>query len=43
VTDHRIGESFSNLPSIMEGNVGKIFDTLKSKDEEQKIGLLEGK
>ncbi len=43
VTDHRIGENFSNLPSIMEGNAGKIFATLKEKDEEQKLALVERK
>ena len=42
VTDHRIGENFSNLPGIMEGNAGKIFDTLKEKDEEQKLALIGG-
>ncbi len=43
VTDHRIGENFSNLPGIMEGNAGKIFETLKEKDEEQKLALIERK
>ena len=43
VTDHRIGENFSNLPSIMEGNANKIFATLKEKDEEMKLALLERK
>lgn len=43
ITDHRIGENFSNLPGIMEGNAGKIFSTLKEKDEEQKLALLERK
>lgn len=28
VTDHRIKESWSNLPSIMEGNIGEIVDAL---------------
>lgn len=40
VTDHRIGENFSNLPSIMEGNAGKIFDTMKEKDDEQKLASI---
>ncbi len=43
VTDHRIGENFSNLPAIMEGAAGKIFDTMKEKDEEQKLASLEKK
>ncbi len=43
VTDHRVGESFSNLPSIMEGNAGKIFETIREKDEEQKLANLEKK
>ena len=40
VTDHRIKQSFSNLPSIMEGNINKIISALASgtvgdeKDEE---------
>ena len=41
VTDHRIGENFSNLPGIMEGNIGKIFATLREKDEEQKLASLQ--
>ncbi|NOS67330.1 MAG: peptide chain release factor 1 [Candidatus Peribacteraceae bacterium] len=43
VTDHRIGENFSNIPAIMEGDAGKIFTTLKEKDEEQKLALIEKK
>ncbi len=38
VTDHRIGQNFSNLPSIMEGNIEKIVEALSL--EEQK-GFLE--
>ncbi len=34
ITDHRIKESWSNLPGIMSGNVGKIIDTLMEKQEE---------
>jgi len=30
VTDHRIKQSFSNLPSIMEGNITKIISALAS-------------
>ncbi|MCF7812821.1 peptide chain release factor 1 [Candidatus Gracilibacteria bacterium] len=38
VTDHRIGQNFSNLPHILEGNLEKIVEALSI--EEQKI-LLE--
>lgn len=38
VTDHRIGQNFSNLPSVMDGNLDKIVDGLAM--EEQK-SLLE--
>ncbi|MDP1760228.1 MAG: PCRF domain-containing protein [Candidatus Woesebacteria bacterium] len=30
VTDHRIKKSWSNIPSIMEGNIEKIIDSLES-------------
>jgi len=37
VTDHRIGQNFSNLPSILEGNIEKIVEALSL--EEQKSFL----
>lgn len=37
VTDHRIGQNFSNLPSIMEGNIDKVVEALAL--EEQKSFL----
>ena len=33
VTDHRIKKSWSNIPSIMEGNIEKIIDSLESGEE----------
>ena len=32
VTDHRIKESWHNLPKIMSGGIGEIIETLKSKE-----------
>src|SRR3989338_5076437 len=37
LTDHRIGENFSNLPVIMEGDIGAIIEALTAKDQEQKL------
>ncbi len=33
VTDHRIEESWHNLPKIMDGEIGEIFAALKKADE----------
>jgi len=38
VTDHRIKQSWSNIPAIMEGNIQKTIDALSSGamgDEEE--------
>ncbi len=40
VTDHRANANFSNIPGIMEGDIGKIIDALKAKDEEDKLAAL---
>ncbi|MGE5042048.1 MAG: peptide chain release factor-like protein [Candidatus Levyibacteriota bacterium] len=32
VTDHRINQSFHNLPSLMDGNIGEIVDALKASE-----------
>ena len=37
VTDHRINENFSNLPVIMTGELGDIFDALAIADQTQKL------
>ena len=37
VTDHRINENFSNLPSIMMGNLADIIDALAIADQTAKL------
>jgi len=37
VTDHRLGQNFSNLPGIMEGDIGAIVDALIQKSQEEKM------
>ena len=37
VTDHRVGQNFSNLPGIMTGTLGHIIDALAAADEAQKL------
>ncbi len=37
VTDHRIGQNFSGLPGILEGNLGGIIEALKEKEQEEKM------
>lgn len=32
LTDHRIGESWFNLPSILEGNLDEIISTMKKHE-----------
>ena len=34
VTDHRIGQNFSNLPGIMDGNFAKIVEALQLEEQE---------
>jgi peptide chain release factor 1 len=38
VTDHRIGESFHNLPGIMEGNIESMIEALIAHDRVQHLG-----
>ena len=40
MTDHRIEQSFSNLPSIMEGNFEKVVQTLQEADTEQRLSKV---
>ncbi|MDX9971251.1 MAG: peptide chain release factor 1 [Candidatus Gracilibacteria bacterium] len=37
VTDHRIHQSFSNIPSIMLGNIDEIIQSLKIEDQTKKL------
>ena len=37
VTDHRIGQNFSNLPGIMQGNMKAIIDALAAEDKARKL------
>jgi peptide chain release factor 1 len=39
LTDHRINQSFHNLPGIMEGDIGPIIDALRAVEAEE---LLKG-
>ncbi len=34
VTDHRVGQNFSNLPGIMDGNLGKIVEALQLEEQQ---------
>jgi len=37
VTDHRIGQNFSNLPAIMEGEIDDIIDSLILEDQAKRL------
>lgn len=37
VTDHRIGESFHNLPKIMEGELDDIVEALRKREMEERM------
>ncbi len=42
VTDHRIGESYSNLPSIMLGNIDDIVMWLGAHEQTEKLAQVSG-
>jgi peptide chain release factor 1 len=37
LTDHRIGESFHNLPAILDGDLDHIIDALVLADQTEKL------
>lgn len=37
ITDHRIGANFSNIPVVMAGDLGDIFDALAIADQTMKL------
>lgn len=41
VTDHRLKESWHNLPSIFKGNIDPIFDTLAERASQGTLGAAE--
>lgn len=40
VTDHRIKKSWSNLPGILDGNIGDIVESLKFEDQEKLLNKV---
>ena len=34
VTDHRIGKSYHNLPTFMDGDIDELFEDLKKEEKE---------
>jgi len=39
VTDHRIKVNWSNLPSIMDGNIDEIIEALIAEDQAKKLSV----
>ncbi len=37
VTDHRLGQNFSNLPGILDGNLEKLIDALVVQDNAERL------
>jgi peptide chain release factor 1 len=40
VTDHRLGQNFSNLPGIMEGEIYSIIESLKQREREERLAAI---
>lgn len=40
ITDHRIGENFSNLPHIMMGNIDDIVMALGAYEQTEKLSKI---
>jgi peptide chain release factor 1 len=41
ITDHRIGQSFSNLPGVLDGAIDRIVDALTVYDNAQRLERIE--
>lgn len=40
LTDHRIGMNLSNLPGVLEGNIGKLIEALREGDQADQLKRL---
>jgi peptide chain release factor 1 len=38
VTDHRVNLTLHDLPTVMDGDIGRLIDALKLADIEEKLG-----
>jgi peptide chain release factor 1 len=42
ITDHRIGLTVHNLPGVMNGDLDGIIDELATRDEAERLAMMEG-
>ncbi len=42
ITDHRIGLTVHNLPGVMNGDLDGIIDELATRDEAERLAMIEG-
>ena len=42
VTDHRIGKTVHNLPSVLDGDLDDLIDALQMADQADRLGALTG-